>query len=50
MYVALWRVLPGPRWAKILILVGIALALIALLSFFLFPWVDMLLTRSEGVG
>lgn len=49
MYVALWRVLPGPRWARILILVGAVVAIVTLLSFFVFPWVDILLTRSEDV-
>ena len=47
MYTALWKVLPGPLWARVLIVVGGALAV---LSFFLFPWIDTLLTRSVDVG
>jgi len=50
MYTALWKVLPGPLWARILIVVAAALAVLALLTFFLFPWVDTLLTRSVDVG
>ena len=50
MYGALWRILPGPRWGKILILVGAGLAVLAVLTFFAFPWVDTLLSRSEEVG
>jgi hypothetical protein len=50
MYTALWKVLPGPLWARVLIVVGGALAVLAVLSFFLFPWIDTLLTRSVDVG
>ncbi len=50
MYIALWKVLPGPLWARILIVVGGALAVLAALTFLLFPWVDTLLTRSVDVG
>jgi len=49
MYAALWKVLPGPIWARILIVVSGALAVLALLVFFLFPWVDSILTRSVVV-
>ncbi|MEA9985402.1 MULTISPECIES: hypothetical protein [Subtercola] len=49
MYSALWRVLPGPLWARILILlVGIAVLLFAL-STWVFPLVDNLLTPSQPV-
>jgi len=50
MYTALWKVLPGPLWARILIVVAAALVIIAALAFFVFPWVDTLLTRSVDVG
>jgi hypothetical protein len=50
MYVALWKVLPGPLWVRILIVTVGAVAVLAALSFFLFPWVDTLLTRSVDVG
>jgi hypothetical protein len=50
MYVALWKVLPGPLWAKILLVVSGALAVLAALVFFLFPWVDNVLTQSVDVA
>jgi hypothetical protein len=50
MYTALWKVLPGPIWVRIVIVVVAALAVLAALAFFVFPWVDNLLTRSVEVG
>jgi hypothetical protein len=50
MYVALWKVLPGPTWARILILVAGAIAILAVLTFFVFPWADTQLTPSVDVG
>jgi len=50
MYTALWKVLPGPIWVRIVIVVAAALAVLAALAFFVFPWVDTLLTRSVEVG
>ena len=50
MYTALWKVLPGPIWVRIFIVVAAALAVLAALAFFVFPWADNLLTRSVDVG
>lgn len=48
MYGALWRVLPGPVWLRILIvLIFLAVVLFALVSW-VFPWVDSLLGPQEG--
>lgn len=48
MYATLWRVLPGPTWLRILIvLILIAIVLTALVAW-LFPWVDSLLGPQEG--
>ncbi|MFE4949172.1 hypothetical protein ACFQ9V_03610 [Leifsonia sp. NPDC056665] len=48
MYGALWRVLPGPVWLRIIILVVLfAVALWALVTW-VFPWVDSLLGPQEG--
>jgi hypothetical protein len=44
MYAALWRVLPGPLWARISILVVAAAGLIALLAFVIYPWVATVVT------
>ena len=48
MYGALWRVLPGPWWVRLIILlVLIALVLFALVTW-VFPLVDSLLGPQEG--
>jgi uncharacterized protein involved in cysteine biosynthesis len=48
MYGALWRILPGPVWLRIVILVVLfAVALWALVTW-VFPWVDSLLGPQEG--
>ncbi|MEO6826439.1 MAG: hypothetical protein ABI255_08510 [Microbacteriaceae bacterium] len=48
MYAALWRVLPGPTWVRILILlVALAAVLYALVTW-VFPWADAMMTDQEG--
>lgn len=44
MYLALWRVLPGPLWLRILICVVAIAAIVAALFFFVYPWVASVLT------
>lgn len=39
MYAALWRVLPGPWWLRVLFLLVLAAAVLYGLFFFVFPWV-----------
>lgn len=47
MYAALWRVLPGPWWVRVVILV-VALALvIAALIEWVFPWVQTLVAPQD---
>lgn len=43
MYAALWRVLPGPLWARIFILAVAAAGVVALLAFIVYPWVATVL-------
>ena len=38
MYAALWRILPGSRWTKIAILVGLALVVLSIAVEWVFPW------------
>jgi len=38
MYGALWRVLPGPVWLKIIILVLLAGGVVAACIYGIFPW------------
>jgi hypothetical protein len=49
MYAALWRILPGPVWVRIAILLVLLAAVLYLLAFFVFPWVDQLTAPSQDV-
>ena len=47
MYGALWRILPGPVWVRIiLVLLLIALVLVACL-YFVFPWLNTFVNTSD---
>lgn len=51
MYAALWRILPGPAWLRVLILLAIAAVVLAALVQWVFPWVaDTLLPQESTVG
>ncbi|MDJ1114049.1 hypothetical protein [Microbacterium dauci] len=39
MYAALWRVLPGPWWVRVLILLVLLAGVLYALYFHVFPWV-----------
>lgn len=41
MYAALWRVLPGPWWVRVLILLALATAVVAALMTWVFPVVSL---------
>jgi predicted membrane protein len=47
MYAALWRVLPGPWWVRVLILLVALAALFSVLLVWVFPWVDELLAPQD---
>ena len=47
MYGALWRVLPGPWWVRVLILLVLVAAVLAALVFWGFPWIDQFITTPE---
>jgi hypothetical protein len=40
MYGALWRILPGPAWVRILILLVLVAAVLAALVTWVFPWAE----------
>jgi hypothetical protein len=40
MYAALWRILPGPVWVRLLLLAVIAAAVVFTLFTWVFPWLD----------
>lgn len=47
MYAALWRVLPGPWFVRLLILLIVAAAVLYGLFFYVFPWVSALIIPQE---
>ena len=49
MYAALWRILPGPTWMRVVLLVVLVVAVVAALFSWVFPWVQDLLTPDDVV-
>jgi hypothetical protein len=47
MYGALWRVLPGPWWVRLLIVLALVAAITAALVLVVFPWVDQFVTPQD---
>jgi hypothetical protein len=47
MYAALWRVLPGPWWLRVLILLVLAAAVIYGLFFYVFPLISQIVNPQE---
>ncbi|MFC8680812.1 hypothetical protein ACFT30_04770 [Microbacterium ureisolvens] len=47
MYAALWRVLPGPWWVRVLILLVLVAAVLYGLVFYAFPWVSQFVNPQE---
>jgi hypothetical protein len=48
MYAALWHLLPGPLWVRVLLaLLLVAAVLFALVSW-VFPWVDGIVNNQEA--
>jgi hypothetical protein len=52
MYGALWRVLPGPWWVRLIILLALAAAIILLCVYVVFPWIQPIVSPPppETVG
>lgn len=48
MYHALWRILPGPVWLRIIILLVLLAAVLYLLFTTVFPWVQSLIPVPEA--
>jgi hypothetical protein len=40
MYAALWRLLPGPLWLRVILLTLLFAAVLALLVLVVFPWLN----------
>ncbi|GLK16366.1 MULTISPECIES: hypothetical protein [Herbiconiux] len=49
MYATLWRLIPGPVWLRILIVLVLVAAVLYLLAFFVFPWVDQMTAPAQDV-
>jgi hypothetical protein len=47
MYGALWRVLPGPWWVRVLILLVLLVALLAALAIWVYPLVQTFISTQE---
>lgn len=47
MYAALWRVLPGPWWVRVIILVVLAAAVLAACVLWVFPWVEQFVAPQD---
>jgi hypothetical protein len=47
MYGALWSVLPGPTWARVLMLVLTGIIVVLVLFEWVFPWVSEILPYQE---
>ncbi|MET1043728.1 MAG: hypothetical protein ABWX59_06340 [Microbacteriaceae bacterium] len=48
MYGALWRVLPGPIWVRIILVLLLVVAVLYTLSTWVFPWVETLINNQEA--
>lgn len=47
MYAALWHVLPGPWWVRMLILLLVVAVVLYGLFFFVFPWISSIVNPQE---
>jgi len=47
MYGALWRVLPGPVWLRILLVLVLLAAVLYSLVEWVFPWVDQFVAPQD---
>ncbi len=47
MYAALWHILPGPWWLRVLLLVLLLAAVLFVLATWVFPWVDTLVNPQN---
>ena len=47
MYAALWRVLPGPWWLRLLIVLILLVAVLYGLFFYVFPWISEMVNPQE---
>ena len=47
MYAALWSVLPGPAWVRVVILLGLVAVVLAVCVFAVFPWLNTFVNVTD---
>ncbi|WP_166788855.1 hypothetical protein [Cryobacterium sp. TMT4-31] len=47
MYAAIWRLMPGPVWVRILLVLVLLAAVLFSLATWVFPWVDTMVNNQE---
>ncbi|MBS1696941.1 MAG: hypothetical protein JST25_00875 [Actinobacteria bacterium] len=47
MYGALWRLLPGPWWVRLILALALLAAVLYALMFWVFPWVSPLISPGD---
>ena len=47
MYGALWNILPGPAWVRVLLLLALLAGVLFSLIEWVFPWVNSMLPTQE---
>ncbi|WP_192900642.1 hypothetical protein [Microbacterium sp. RG1] len=48
MYAAFWRILPGPWWVRLLIVLVVAAAVLYGLFWYVFPWISSMVDPQES--
>lgn len=48
MYAALWRILPGPAWLRVIFLLILAAAALYGLFFYVFPWLSEIFVPQDS--
>lgn len=48
MYAAIWKILPGPLWLRIVMAAALVVAVLTVLALWVFPFVDSLMV-PQGV-
>lgn len=47
MYAALWRLMPGPLWIRIISMILLFAVVLAVLVVFVFPWLNTFVNVNE---
>jgi hypothetical protein len=47
MYAALWRILPGPWWVRVLILLVLVAAILTACVLWVFPFIDSFIAPTD---